>query len=99
MTSITVSATGAGLSWQVVEAERGRARMALQRLESHRLLFNPFELEMPEPAVESAEQIRAFLTEHIAQCESSQLRDPLREIRAAVGQFLTDTQAAFGPQP
>ncbi|MDQ1064707.1 hypothetical protein [Streptomyces canus] len=88
-TSISVSLTGATLSWQAQETEHARARQILHHLEDHRMLYDPYEAESFEAVVQSADRLRSYLSEQIPQCESVGLRDGLREIQAALRAFLT----------
>lgn len=88
-TSISVSLTGATLSWQAQETEHARARQILHHLEDHRMLYDPHGDESFEAVVESAERLRSYLSEPIPQCDSVGLRDGLREIQAALREFLT----------
>lgn len=97
LTSVSVSLTGASLSWDTERTERRRARDALHRLEDHRALYAPHDAEFPEPVVRSLERLRAYLTEQIPTCESVELRDGLREIQAAVREFLTRVGYDYGP--
>ncbi|GAA3797406.1 hypothetical protein GCM10022403_034130 [Streptomyces coacervatus] len=90
LTGISVSLTGASLSWDTVQAEQGRARQILHRLEDHRVLYNPLMYEVVG-VEESIEKLRAYLGEQIPQCESVELRDEVREIQAALRQCLTDS--------
>ncbi|WP_231904882.1 hypothetical protein [Streptantibioticus cattleyicolor] len=89
------------MSWEAQETERARARQNLHHLEDHRMLYDPYEDEFFDAVVESADRLRAYLSEHIPRCESVALRDGLREIQAALREFLTrmPTQAPgdFGP--
>jgi hypothetical protein len=88
-TSISVSLTGATLSWQAQETEHARARQILHHLEDHRMLYDPHEDEFFEAVAESAERLRSYLSEQIPPCDSIGLRDGLREIQAALREFLT----------
>jgi hypothetical protein len=88
-TSISVSLTGATLSWQAQETEHARARQILHHLEDHRVLYDPHEDEFFEAVVESVDRLRSYLSEQIPRCESVGLRDALREIQAALREFLT----------
>jgi hypothetical protein len=88
-TSISVSLTGATLSWQAHETEHARARQILHHLEDHRMLYDREEDEFFEAVVESADRLRSYLSEQISPCESVGLRDGLREVQAALREFLT----------
>ncbi|MFI6933161.1 hypothetical protein [Streptomyces sp. NPDC050287] len=88
-TSIGVSLTGATLSWQAQETEHARARQILHHLENHRMLYDREADEFFEAVVESADRLRSYLSEQIPPCESVELRDGLREVQAALREFLT----------
>lgn len=64
----------------------------LQYLEDRRVLYDPFEVEIPHACVRSVEEIRTELARFIADSRSPELRDPLRAIQAACRQFLTNVQ-------
>jgi hypothetical protein len=66
----------------------------LQLLEDRRVLYNPFEAEVPLHCITSVQELRINLQDYIRQCQSAELRDPLRAIQAACRQFLTDAEAA-----
>ncbi|WP_447034619.1 hypothetical protein [Streptomyces sp. DSM 118878] len=53
------------------------------------MLYDPYEAEVFEAVVESADRLRSYLSEQLPQCESVGLRDGLREIQAALREFLT----------
>jgi hypothetical protein len=54
-----------GVSWTPGEAEVAVARRLVRLLEDRRVLFNPFELEVPEHCVSSVVEIRHVLTDEI----------------------------------
>jgi len=62
-------------------------------LEDRRVLYDPYDVEIPHRCFTSVQEIRQELRGFIQQSQSSQLRDPLRAIQAACRQFLTDVQA------
>jgi hypothetical protein len=95
LTSISVSLTGVTLSWEAHKSERRRAWEILHHLEDHRALYDPHAASLngrKELIVASIERLRLNLGERIPQCESVELRDKLREIQAAVREFLTATE-------
>jgi len=95
LTLPTVLGTGGGgATWEHDDSDTERARQALQRFEDRRVLYNPFEVELPAQCVQSVAEIREYLRHAIEQCSSAELRDPLRAIQAACRQFLTESQAA-----
>jgi hypothetical protein len=85
---------GGGVTWENDPSERDRARSVLQRLEDRRVLYDPFEVEIPHQCIQSVREIREYLRGCIDQCTSPGLRDSLRAIQAACRQFLTDAQVA-----
>ena len=60
------------------------------------MLYDPVKDEPEVYATESVTEIREHLREVIDQCESAELRNPLRAIQAACRQFLTDTRLPTG---
>jgi hypothetical protein len=94
LTFPTVLGTGGGgATWTVGAGDKALASSALQYLENRRVLYDPFEVEIPHACITSAEEIRARLASFIADSELPELRNPLRAIQAACRQFLTDVQA------
>ncbi|MFI6440149.1 hypothetical protein [Streptomyces sp. NPDC050759] len=89
LTSVGVSLTGVSANWEAVKTDRGRALEVLHRLEDHRMLYDVYESEIADRVVTSAERLRSYLSEQIPECETIELRSGLREIQAAVRQFLT----------
>ncbi|MFD5848116.1 hypothetical protein [Streptomyces chartreusis] len=77
------------MSWQAQQTEHARARQILHHLEDHRMLYDPYEDEFFDAVVESADRLRSYLSEQIPQAESVGLRDGLREVQAALREFLT----------
>jgi hypothetical protein len=90
----TVLGTGGGsATWTTEPTDRALASVALQYLENKRVLYVPFEVEIPSVCIRSVREIRTHLTDLIANSQSPELRNPLRAIRAACRQFLTDVEA------
>lgn len=78
-----------GISWQPEESEEQSARRVIAYLEDRRILYDPFEVEVPEYGAESVLDIRRFVTSEIgALGAQSPLADNLRAIRAACRKFL-----------
>lgn len=97
LTFPTVLGTGGGgATWTAEEGDKARARAILQYLEDRRVLYNPYDAELPDACVMSVREIREHLRTLIAQCQSAELRDPLRAVQAACRQFLTDVEAIGG---
>lgn len=78
-----------GVSWTPPTPDVEVARRVITFLEDRRVLFNPYEAEVPEEAIESVLQIRQFLTDVLAnQRIGKALAEPLRAMRAACRAFL-----------
>jgi hypothetical protein len=60
------------------------------------VLYDPYDVELPDACVMSVREIRKHLRTLIGQCQSAELRDPLRAVQAACRQFLTDVEAIDG---
>jgi hypothetical protein len=95
LTGVSVSVSGPSLSWEFSDSERTRARDILHRLEDHRVLYAPYVVEEFELALDSVERLRTYLTEQVELCDSTELRNQVRALRAAVRQFMTDAEAAY----
>lgn len=93
---MTASVTGGGLSWSNEPSEQALARNALSLLEDRRVLYEPFQVEIPRHCVSSVREIREELRPRIEQCRSAALRDPLRAIQAATREFLTQADKIEG---
>ena len=87
---------GGGASWTVEQGDKARARSVLQYLEDRRVLYDPYEVEIPDACIMSVREIREYLRTAIDQSEPSFLRDPVRAIQAACRQFLTDAENISG---
>jgi len=58
-------------------------------LEDRRVLYNPYEIEIPEHCIDSVIQIRVFLTQKIGEVDQdSELSMSLRAMRAACRKYL-----------
>jgi hypothetical protein len=87
-----------GVSWNPPEPEIKTARRIISFLEDRRVLYSPYELEVPEHCVQSIIEIRHFLTGEIATLPSdSELSDTLRALRATCRKFLDSAQANLPP--
>lgn len=81
-----------GVSWNPVEVTK--ARRIISFLEDRRVLYNPYEMEMPQHCVQSVLEIRRFLTTEIGDLAfESHLAESLRAMRAACRKFLEVVQA------
>lgn len=94
LTGMSVSASGPSLNWEFSDSERTRARDILHRLEDHRVLYEAYEVEEEAAVFDSLGRLRAYLTEQVDRCESTELRDQVRVLRAGVRQLVTDLEAA-----
>lgn len=78
-----------GVSWNPPEAEIAVARRVLAFLEDRRVLYRPFDMEVPHHCVDSVVEIRKFLTDEIAKLDKSkEIAQSLRGMRAACRKFL-----------
>lgn len=97
LTLPTVLGTGGGgATWTVEAGDKARASSVLQYLEDRRVLYNLYDVELPDACVMSVREIREYLRGAIRECQSAELRDPLRAIQAACRQFLTEAEAIDG---
>lgn len=84
-----------GASWQPREADRTIAQRVLTHLEDRRVLYSPYECELPEHCVASVLEIRRFLTHELGEAgDRSDLTASLRGMRAACRRFLDQTAVA-----
>ena len=82
-----------GVSWNPPESERKVAKRIMSFLEDRRVLYSPYDMEMPMHCVESIIEIRRYLTDEIGSLKSgSGLETDLRALRAACRKFLDKTQ-------
>ena len=89
-----------GVSWNPGEAKVTYARQTLTYLEDRRVLYAPWNVEVPEHCVESILDIRRTLTGLLGQLDDhdDDIAPHLRAMRAACRQFLTTTdQLRNGP--
>ena len=78
-----------GVSWNPPESERKIARRVITFLENRRVLFSPFEWEMPDHCAQSVIEIRHFLTTELQALDADkELAQSLRAMRAAGRKFL-----------
>ena len=82
-----------GVSWNPPESERKIAKRIISFLEDRRVLYSPYDMEMPMHCVESVIEIRRYLTDEIGSlANGSELEPNLRALRAACRKFLDKTQ-------
>jgi len=86
-----------GVSWNPPEPEIKTARRVISFLEDRRVLYSPYELEVPDHCVQSIVEIRHFLTGEIGTLSESELAATLRAMRAACRKFLDSVHANRPP--
>jgi hypothetical protein len=78
-----------GVSWEPARSDVGAAREVIAFLEDKRVLYVPYEVEVPQHVIESVLDIRQFITKSIAAGDlSDELVASLRTIRAACRKFM-----------
>lgn len=89
-----ISTPVGGVSWTPPQSDVEVARRVLVFLEDRRVLYSPYEVEMPDHCVASVLEIRRFLTEQLAAGGiGDDLSGPLRAMRAACRKFLEEMDA------
>jgi hypothetical protein len=84
-----ISCTVFGVSWNPPEAEIAVARRVLAFLEDRRVLYRPYDMEVPRHCEDSVIEMRKFLTDEIAKLDKSkEIAQSLRGMRAACRKFL-----------
>lgn len=82
-----------GVSWNPPEPERNIAKRVITYLEDKRVLYSPYELEVPEHCASSILDLRRFLTNEIGGIKKDvEIEKDLRALRAACRKFLDKTQ-------
>ena len=82
-----------GVQWNPPPSEVTIARRVLRFLEDRRVLYNIYELEVPDHCVHSVIEIRHFLTSALADCtDQDGLAAHLQAIRTACRRFLDTVQ-------
>ena len=85
-----------GLEWNPSVLESEVARKVIVYLEDRRVLYNPYEMELPNNCMDSIVQIRQFLTIKISELNAtSKLGEILRGMRGSCRRFLDDTQKGW----
>jgi len=80
-----------GVQWNPTEPQIAIAKRVISFLEDRRVLFNEYELEIPDHCIKSVIEIRGFLTEELGKRpDQSSVADQLRAMRAACRKFLDD---------
>jgi hypothetical protein len=87
-----------GVTWDPGVAKVTSARRVLTYLEDRRVLFVPFEVEMPEHCVESILDIRRFLTTELGQLDDKDedIAPHIRAMRASCREFLKRSEEIDG---
>lgn len=81
-----------GISWNPPKLESKIAERVIIFLEDKRVLYNPYDLEMPDHCVQSIDSIRKFLTEQLFDVgKDAELNHNLRAMRSACRKFLDMT--------
>ncbi|MEM9859349.1 MAG: DUF6650 family protein [Bacteroidota bacterium] len=82
-----------GISWQPKESSRNVAKRILSKLEDRRVLYSPFELEIPTACIKSIREIRYLLTDELSQMdEDEELTNSIRALRSSCRKFLSKTE-------
>lgn len=84
-----------GVTWDPGVAKVTFARRVLTYLEDRRVLFVPWDMEVPEHCVQSILDIRRFLTDQLGHLDDKEedIAPHLRAMRASCRQFLDVTSA------
>ncbi len=91
LTGISLGPVGA--SWQAPIPEVEIAQRVINFFEDRRVLFNPYELEVPKHCVDSVQEMRRFLTRTLdGMADEHGLPANLRAMRAACRKFLDTVQ-------
>jgi hypothetical protein len=86
-----------GVSWTPSAPDVFVARRIIRFLEDRRVLYNDFAWEVPDQCIQSALEIRKFLTTELGNLkDGSELASPMRSMRAACRKFLNDMHHEFG---
>jgi hypothetical protein len=82
-----------GLSWQPDESDMKIAKGVINFLEDRRVLYSPYEWEVPHHCVSSILDIRRMLTDEIGKLSQKKaLFNDLQLLRAACRKFLNEIQ-------
>jgi hypothetical protein len=82
-----------GLSWQPDESDIKIAKRIINFLADRRVLYSPYEWEVPHHCVSSILEIRTMLTDEISKLsQKKELFNDLQLLRAACRKFLDEIQ-------
>lgn len=82
-----------GAQWNPSELEITKARRIISYLEDRRVLYAPWQIEVPQYCIESVIEMRRFLTTEIGDIDGkSELAQSLQAMRAACRKFLDTIQ-------
>ncbi len=88
-----------GIQWTRAVLDREIAREVVVFLEDRRVLYSPYEAEVPDYVLRSVFEIRSFLTEILRRGQmADELRDPLRAMRVACRSFIEQAGVDDEPQ-
>jgi len=80
-----------GVSWNPPESERKIARRVIAFLEDRRVLFSPYDFEVPDQCIHSVIEMRHYLTTELQGIDAAhEIAQTLRAMRAACRKFLDD---------
>lgn len=85
---ISIPIFGFSVSWNPSESARNVAREVIIFLENRRVLYNPYSMETYSHCLNSANQMRDFLTDKITKAPSDDLEKHLRAMRKACINFV-----------
>lgn len=82
-----------GISWQPDGSEIKIAKKVIVDFEDRRVLYSPYELEMPSHCINSILEIRKLLTEELGKVsQSKELYSDLQQLRTTCRKFLDTIQ-------
>jgi len=95
LTGVSIGPVGA--SWEAPTPETEIAQTIINFFEDRRVLFNPYELEVPRHCVDSVREMRRFLTDRLAGMPDEEgLPANVRAMRAACRRFLDTVEQNGG---
>lgn len=82
-----------GISWQPDESDVKIAKRVVSFLEDRRVLYSPYDWEVPHHCVSSVFEIRHMLTDEIGKIsQKKELHNDLQLLRSACRKFLDEIQ-------